>query len=128
MLVTLALVVFVGGCGAGNSASELATQDKTVQLGNQLSAMHKRVAQAQRLVAKQRRNAARRAALQSRPRASARPSVQVVRTTDFSLSSLCRPEKLSGNSRAARRLRQQHGRARRQVLYALNLSCPATRS
>ena len=123
-LATLALVVFLGGCGRGNSASELAAQDKAIRLDNQLASVHRRVAQAQRLVAKQRRKFA----SPPRPRASAGSPVQVVRTTDSSLPSLCSPATPSGNSKAARRLRAQQERARRQALYALNLSCPRTRS
>jgi hypothetical protein len=128
-IAAMALVVFVGGCGGDTGTpSDLAAQDKAVQLGNQLQAMHRRVAQAQRLVTKQRKRAARLAALQRRPQATAKPRIQVIRTAGFSLDSLCGPAKPRGNSDAARRLRNQHERARRQALYNLNLSCPPTRS
>ena len=127
-IAAIALVVLVGGCGT-DATSELAPQDKAVQLGNQLAAIHRRVAEAQRLVARQRRNALRLDALQRR-RVVTHPAqaVRVVRSTAFSLDTLCGPAKPRGNSRTARQLRRQHERARRQALYFLNLSCPPTRS
>jgi len=125
-IAAIAMVVFVGGCGTDSTKADLAAQDKAVQLGNQLAAIHRRVAQAQRLVAQRRRQSAR---LQTyRAARPAPPRIQVVRSAGFSLDSLCAPVRPRGNARLARQLRKQRERARRQALYQLNLSCPPSGS
>lgn len=127
VIAAAALVVFVGGCGAGTSKADLAAQDKAVQLGNQLTAIHKRVAQARRLVARQRRITAGLGSASTRTVPT--PAVaRTVRPGAFSLDRLCGRPNVVGNSKAARRLRNQQARARRQALYRLNLSCPSSRS
>ena len=116
------MFALLGSCGSDNSTSDLAAQDKQVQLGNRLAAEHARVVQARRLVARERRLTA----LLSRPlqtTTKVKSSVQ----SGFSLDRLCAPIR-RGVGKASRLAARQRERQRRRALYYLNLSCPAVRS
>ena len=126
-VAAVVLIVFAGGCRGDNTKADLAAQDKVVQLGNQLAAIHQRVVQARRLVARQRRITARRAPQPARATAAS-SGTRVVSVAGSAIGDLCAPVKVVGNSKAARQFRKQRERARRQALYNLNLSCPRTRA
>lgn len=120
--LTLMLGLF-GGCGSDGSQPDLAAQDKQVQLANRLAAVHARVAQARRLVARERRATAqlnRRRLLAS---AAPRSTVQ----SGLSLDRLCAPIP-RGLGKASRLAARQRERQRKRALYSLNLSCPSVRS
>ena len=118
------MVAMLGGCGSDNSQRDLAAQDKLVQLGNRLAATHARVAQARRLIARERRAAA----LRARPRTQVTiPSGRSVVQSGFSLDRLCAPIERRG-SQAARLAARQLEKQRKRTLYYLNLSCPPVRS
>jgi len=125
LVVTAMLMVAVlGGCSTDNSNSDLAAQDKLVQLGNRLAAEHARVAEARRLVARERRVAA----LMSRARArAATPGARSAVQSSLWIDRLCAPIP-RGIGKVSRLAARQRERQRRRALYYLNLSCPPVRS
>ena len=111
-----------GGCGSDGSQPDLAAQDKQVQLANRLAAAHARVAEARRLVARERQATAqlnRRRLHASSPRAAVQAGL--------SLDRLCAPIP-RGGGKASQLAARQRERQRRRTLYFLNLSCPSVRS
>ena len=124
VVAALLLVALLGSCSTDNSASDLAAQDKQVQLGNRLAAVHARVVQARRLVARQRRIAA---LLERRQRPAATPPVRSAVQSSVSLDRLCAPIP-RGLGKASRLAARERERQRKRALYYLNLSCPAVRS
>ena len=126
LLVAILMVGSLGACNTGDSERDLAAQDKLVQLGNRLAATHARIAQARRLVARERRVAAllaaRRQGLRRQPPRPAR-----VVQTGFSFEKLC-GRIPRGRDREARVAARQLERQRKEALYYLNLSCPPVRT
>jgi hypothetical protein len=124
LIAALMTVTLLGGCSTDDSKPDLAAQDKLVQLGNRLAAAHARVAQARRLVARQRRAAV--LLTQQRTRVVI-PAARRVGQSGFSLDRICAPIPRGGR-RASRLAARQRERQRKRALYYLNLSCPPVRS
>lgn len=124
LVATVLMGGLLGSCSTEISEQDLAAQDKLVQLSNRLAATHARVAQARRLVKRERAAAARRA---RQLRRAVAPQVRPVRQSGFSLEWLCGPIK-RGESTASRLAAREREVKRKRALYYLNLSCPSVRS
>lgn len=122
-VAVIVMLGLFGGCGSDGGQPDLAAQDKQVELANRLAAVHARVAQARRLVARERQATAQLNRVRSGATTAARSTVQA----GISLDRLCAPIP-RGLGKASRLAARQRERQRKRTLYFLNLSCPSVRS